>query len=73
MLMVYLPLVIARWIHFACVFVLFGSSFFWLYEGHERYPLALADCRERFARQLFCCASPHLSQRFQALPGSRWF
>ena len=36
MLMVYLPLVIARWIHFACVFVLFGSSFFWLYEGQER-------------------------------------
>ena len=24
MLMVYLPLVIARWIHFVCVFVLFG-------------------------------------------------
>jgi copper resistance protein D len=36
MLMVYLPLVIARWIHFACVFVLFGSSFFWLYEKGER-------------------------------------
>ena len=36
MLMVYLPLVIARWIHFACVFVLFGSSFFWLYERQER-------------------------------------
>lgn len=36
MLMVYLPLVIARWIHFASVFVLFGSSFFWLYEGAER-------------------------------------
>lgn len=33
--MVYLPLVIARWIHFACVFVLFGSSFFWLYERAE--------------------------------------
>jgi putative copper resistance protein D len=36
MLMIYLPLVIARWIHFASVFVLFGSSFFWLYEGAER-------------------------------------
>src|ERR1700730_11731475 len=36
MLMVYLPLVIARWIHFASVFVLFGSSFFWLYEGAKR-------------------------------------
>jgi copper resistance protein D len=36
MLMVYLPLVIARWIHFASVFVLFGSSFFWFYEGAER-------------------------------------
>jgi putative copper resistance protein D len=36
MLMVYLPLVIARWIHFACVFLLFGSSFFWLYERRER-------------------------------------
>ena len=36
MLMVYLPLVIARWIHFASVFALFGSSFFWLYEGAER-------------------------------------
>src|SRR6202011_1560841 len=36
MLMVYLPLVIARWIHFASVFVLFGSSFFWLYQGAER-------------------------------------
>src|SRR3984893_7610795 len=36
MLMVYLPLVIARWIHFASAFVLFGSSFFWFYEGTER-------------------------------------
>jgi hypothetical protein len=36
MLMAYLPLVIARWIHFASVFALFGSSFFWLYEGQER-------------------------------------
>lgn len=36
MLMVYLPLVIARWIHFASVFLLFGSSFFWFYEGAER-------------------------------------
>jgi copper resistance protein D len=34
--MVYWPLVIARWIHFASVFVLFGSSFFWFYEGTER-------------------------------------
>lgn len=29
-------LVIARWIHFAALFVLFGSSFFWLYIGPER-------------------------------------
>src|SRR5260370_39947955 len=29
-------LVIARWIHFASVFVLFGSSFFWFYMGHQR-------------------------------------
>ena len=36
MLMIYLPLVIARWIHFASVFVLFGSSFFWFYERAER-------------------------------------
>jgi copper resistance protein D len=28
--------VMARWIHFASVFVLFGSSFFWFYEGAER-------------------------------------
>jgi copper resistance protein D len=27
----YKPLVAARWIHFASVFVLFGSSFFWFY------------------------------------------
>jgi copper resistance protein D len=37
MLTVFLPLVIARWIHFASVFVLFGSSFFWVYEGSERW------------------------------------
>jgi putative copper resistance protein D len=37
MLMVYLPLFIARWIHFASVFVLFGCSFFWLYMGSERF------------------------------------
>ena len=36
MLMIYLPLVIARWIHFASVFVLFGSSFFWFYQRAER-------------------------------------
>ncbi len=29
--MTYWPLVGARWIHFASVFVLFGSSFFWFY------------------------------------------
>jgi putative copper resistance protein D len=28
-------LVIARWIHFCSEFVLFGSSFFWFYMGHE--------------------------------------
>jgi putative copper resistance protein D len=37
MLTVFLPLVIARWIHFASVFVLFGSSFFWFYMGSERF------------------------------------
>jgi len=36
MLTVFEPLVIARWIHFASVFALFGSSFFWLYMGSER-------------------------------------
>jgi len=36
MLMVYWPLVTVRWIHFACVFLLFGASFFWLYEKAER-------------------------------------
>ncbi len=41
MLMVYFPLVIARWIHFASVFVLFGSSFFWLYIGSERFSAGL--------------------------------
>jgi putative copper resistance protein D len=29
--MTWWPLVLARWIHFASVFVLFGSSFFWFY------------------------------------------
>jgi copper resistance protein D len=29
--MTYKPLIAARWIHFASVFVLFGSSFFWFY------------------------------------------
>lgn len=37
MLMIYVPLVIARWIHFASVFVLFGASFFWFYAGASRY------------------------------------
>src|ERR1700730_11962212 len=37
MLTVFEPLVIARWIHFASVFVLSGSSFFWLYMGSERF------------------------------------
>ena len=32
----FLLLVLARWSHFAAVFVLFGSSFFWLYMGSER-------------------------------------
>jgi len=36
MLTVFEPLVIARWIHFASVFVLSGSSFFWVYEGAAR-------------------------------------
>ncbi|MGP0060870.1 MAG: copper homeostasis membrane protein CopD [Beijerinckiaceae bacterium] len=29
-------LVISRWIHFASVFVLFGSAFFWFYMGDQR-------------------------------------
>lgn len=29
-------LVLARWIHFASVFILFGSSFFWFYMGRDR-------------------------------------
>ena len=33
--MTYWPLVIARWTHFASVFVLFGSSFFWFYMPRE--------------------------------------
>src|ERR1700730_19269964 len=37
MLTVFEPLVIARWIHFASVFVSSGSSFFWLYMGSERF------------------------------------
>lgn len=37
MLTVFLPLVIVRWIQFASIFVLFGSSFFWLYIGNERF------------------------------------
>jgi copper resistance protein D len=36
MVIVFWPLVIARWIHFASVVVLFGSSLFWFYVGHER-------------------------------------
>jgi putative copper resistance protein D len=35
MLMIYLPLILAR--HFASVFVLFGSSFFWFYMRNERW------------------------------------
>jgi copper resistance protein D len=31
----YKPLVTTRWIHFASVFVLFGSSFFWFYMPRE--------------------------------------
>jgi copper resistance protein D len=31
----YKPLVSARWIHFASVFVLFGTSFFWFYMPRE--------------------------------------
>jgi copper resistance protein D len=33
--MTYKPLVAARWIHFASMFVLFGSSFFWFYMPRE--------------------------------------
>jgi copper resistance protein D len=33
--MTYWPTVIARWIHFASVFVLFGSSLFWFYMPRE--------------------------------------
>lgn len=33
MLTVFLPLVLARWVHFASVFVMFGSPLFWLCAG----------------------------------------
>lgn len=37
MLMVYLPLIITRWVYFACMYVLFGASVFWLCQGRERW------------------------------------
>lgn len=43
MLMIYWPLVIARWIHFASLFLLFGCSFFWLYVGRERSSAGRAE------------------------------
>src|SRR5271163_3557971 len=30
-------LVVARWIYFGSIFVVFGSSFFWFYMGRERF------------------------------------
>jgi putative copper resistance protein D len=60
MLMVYFPLVITRWIHFACVFVLFGASLFWLYEKSERAsagPLGLPRTL-RVAKILLRVAAP---------------
>ncbi|MCI0467038.1 MAG: hypothetical protein L0Y57_08545, partial [Beijerinckiaceae bacterium] len=51
MLMVYLPLVISRWVHFASVFVLFGGALFWFYAGRARLPgtLRAAAILLRFA------------------------
>ena len=71
--MTYLPLVIARWIHFASVFVLFGSSFFWFYMPSEHSLAHPGRMARRFARQPSCCASPRRSRRFPASPGSRSF
>jgi putative copper resistance protein D len=30
-------LVATRWVHFACVFVLFGGSLYWIYAGRDRW------------------------------------
>jgi putative copper resistance protein D len=69
MLMVYLPLVITRWVHFACVFLLFGASFFWLYEKAERAsagPLGLPRTL-RATKGLLRIAAP-----FAAISGIAW-
>jgi copper resistance protein D len=69
MLMIYWPLVIARWIHFASVFVLFGSSFFWFYEGTERSsagPVGL-PCALRATTILLRIAAP-----IAAISGIAW-
>ncbi len=67
--MVYFPLVIARWIHFASVFVLFGSSFFWLYEGAERSSAGPGGLPRavRATTILLCIAAP-----IAAISGVAW-
>ncbi len=60
-------LVIARWIHFGSVFVLFGAALFWLYAPPSAS--APADLPRSFAatRRLLCVAAP-----VAALSGLAW-
>ncbi|WP_026607960.1 CopD family protein [Methylocapsa acidiphila] len=62
-------LFLARWIHFAAVFILFGSSFFWFYMGHERSESGLGGLPRalRATKILLCVAAP-----IAAISGVAW-
>lgn len=69
MLRVFLPLVIARWVHFASVSVLFGSSLFWLYAVPGRSWAALPGFPRSFRATIIML---RIASVAAALSGLAW-
>ncbi len=63
-------LVIARWFHFASMFVLFGSSFFWFYMGGERSPEGPSGLPKAFRKTVILL---RITAPVAAISGLAWF
>ena len=69
MLRVFLPLVLARWVHFASLSVLFGASFFWLYAAQETDPVGPDGFPRSFRRTVLAL---RIATVAAALSGLAW-
>jgi putative copper resistance protein D len=66
--MIFQLLLVARWVHFGSVFILFGSALFWFYAGPDGWKTQRPSPRSASAtHRLLCAAAP-----IAALSGLAW-